>query len=35
MIPVIDFEKRANEGTLMTADEFDLLVTKKARTLVK
>lgn len=35
MIPVIDFEKRANEGTLMTSDEFDLLVTKKARTLVK
>lgn len=35
MISILDFEKRAKEGPMMTPDEFDVLLSKKARAIVK
>ena len=35
MIPILDFQKRANTGQLMKSDEFDLMLSGKARELVK
>ena len=35
MIPIIDFQKRANNGPITNMQEFDLMLTRKARELVK
>ncbi len=35
MLNMLDFEKRSLSGPVMKADEFDLLVSKKAREIVK
>lgn len=35
MIPITEFQNRSNEGPLMSANEFDLMLSKKARELVK
>lgn len=35
MLTFVDFQKRSNEGPLMTSNEFDLMLSKKAREIVK